>query len=112
MLAADCKRVLLHLEIEVSLGKPRHGDADTIGVFAGPLDVVGRITRRRAVTSGELIDERKEPVETDGRAIEGSKIECSHGISSFSERHAEGSPAGAETICCAAIGLAHPLHGG
>jgi hypothetical protein len=33
--------------------------------------------------SGDLIEERKQPVKADSRAIEGSKIIRSHGISSF-----------------------------
>jgi hypothetical protein len=42
----------------------------------------------------KLIEEGKQPVETDGRTIEGSKIESSHGISSLVERHADGPPEG------------------
>jgi len=35
--------------------------------------------------SGDLIEEGKQVVEADGRTIEGSKIESSHGISSMSD---------------------------
>src|SRR5262249_34563759 len=74
---------------------------DAILVVAGAFDIVGRVTRC-TVMSGGLIEERKQPVKADGRAIEGSKIKRSHGISSFGERHAEGSAVGQTRVCCAA----------
>src|SRR5262245_24909957 len=88
LVAADRQRVVLHLDLEVRLAKSGNGYRNAIVVLAGPLDVVGRITRG-AVVASHLIEEGEQPVEANGRTIEGSKIESSHGISSFVERHAD-----------------------
>src|ERR1051326_4388350 len=87
LLAADRQGVFLGLDREVGLGEPGDRKRDAIGVLAGPLDVVGRIARR-AVDARDLVEQGKQPVETDGRTIEGSKIECAHGMTSLVERHA------------------------
>ena len=50
-------------------GEAGDRDRDAIVVFAGALDVVGRVGRRR-LDAGVLIQHREEPVETDGRTIE------------------------------------------
>src|SRR5713101_6138955 len=78
-LAFDRQRVFLRFDRKLVLAKARHRHRDTIGVLAGALDIVGRIAR-----SGlEAVEHGEEPVETDGRTIEGSKIESSHGITSL-----------------------------
>src|SRR5262249_15157902 len=84
LLALDGQRILLRLERDVVLGKARDCDRDAVGVLAGPLDVVGRIGRAR---DGDrpLVEDREELVESDGGTIEGSKIERTHGISSWSD---------------------------
>src|ERR1051326_5438591 len=74
LLAADRQGVFLGLDREIGLGEPGDRKRDAIGVLAGPLDVVGRIARRA--------------VDACGRTIEGSKIECAHGMTSLVERHA------------------------
>ena len=53
-------------------------DRDAIRVFTGPLDIVGRVPGGGAFGASELIEHGKEPVETDGGTIEGSKIERTH----------------------------------
>src|SRR5207253_5024212 len=63
---------------------------DTVGVLAGTLDVIRGISGGRAVKAG-TIEHREQAIEADGRTIQGSKIESSHGISSL-KRHAEGPP--------------------
>src|SRR5262249_30823922 len=82
LLAADRQLALPGLDVEVGLQEAGHRDRNAVVVLAGPLDIVGRVTRR-AVTSGNVIEEGKQPVEADGRTIEGSKIKSSHSISSF-----------------------------
>ena len=82
LVAADRQGVFLDLDVELALGKARDRNRDAIVVLAGPLDVVGRITGRAVA---ELVEEGKQPVEADGRTIEGSKIESSHSKSSLSD---------------------------
>jgi hypothetical protein len=83
LLALDGQRVLFRFERQFVLAEASDGYGDAIVVLAGAFDVVGRVAR-----SGlKAVQHRKQPVETDGRAIEGSKVERTHGISSF-ERHA------------------------
>ena len=81
LLAADGQSVLLGHDRELVLGEAGYRDGDTILVVAGPLDVIGRIARSGAADA--LVEQRKQPVETDGGTIKGCKIESSHGISSF-----------------------------
>ena len=68
------------------LGETGYRDGYAIGVLTGTLDVVGGVAGRR-LEAGCLVEEREQPVEADRGTIEGSKIECTHSISSF-ERHA------------------------
>src|SRR5262249_49625191 len=78
-LAFDRQRVFLCFDRKLVLAEAGHRHRDAIGVLAGALDIVGRIAR-----SGlEAVEHGEEPVETDGRTIEGSKIESSHGITSW-----------------------------
>src|ERR1043165_330157 len=86
LLAADRERVLLGLDRQFVLGEARDRNRNAVGVIAGTLDVIGRIGRGRAVKAG-AIEHREQTVEADGRTIEGSKIESTHGISSL-KRHA------------------------
>src|SRR4051812_31867994 len=83
LLTANRQGVFLRLDRQVSLGKARDGYRDTVVVLAGPLDIVGRVTGSGAF--GDLIEEGKQTVETDGGPIEGSKIESTHVISSLSD---------------------------
>src|SRR5262249_7034875 len=87
LLAADRQRVLLGLDRQIGITKARDRDRNPVRVLAGALDVVGRITGR-GIEAGSLVEHGKEPVEADGRTIEGGKIESSHGISSI-KRHAD-----------------------
>ena len=79
MLALDGQRVLFRFDREVAFAEAGDRDRDAIVVLAGALDVVGRIARR----GFKAVEHREQPVEADGRTIEGSKIESSHGISSY-----------------------------
>src|SRR3954447_16152431 len=90
LLAANGERIFLGLDRQVVLAKARDRNGDAVGVLAGTLDVIGRISGGRAVKAG-AIEHREQVVEADGRTIERSKIESSHGISSL-KRHAEGPP--------------------
>ena len=83
LLTLDGQRVLLGLDRKIGLGEAGDRDGDPVGVLAGPLDIVGRVGRAAAFEARYLIEHREQPVEADGRTIEGSKIECTHGISSF-----------------------------
>src|SRR6185369_2557927 len=82
LLAADRERVFLGLDRQLVLRKARNRNRDAIGVIAGPLDVVGRVGRRRF---NGVIEHREQTVEADGGTIKGSKVESSHGISSLSD---------------------------
>src|SRR5262245_6810541 len=78
-LAFDRQRVFLRFDRKLVLAEAGHRHRDAVGILAGPLDVVGRIAR-----SGlEAVEHGEQSVETDGRTIEGSKIESSHGITSL-----------------------------
>src|SRR6266481_1017939 len=94
-LAFDRQRVFLRFDRKLVLAEAGHRHRDTIGVLAGALDVVGRIAR-----SGlEAVEHGEEPVETDGRTIEGSKIESSHGITSWLSEMRVVRPSGPDRLC-------------
>jgi hypothetical protein len=82
--ALDRQRVFFRFDRQVFLAETGDRDCDAVVVLTSPLDVVGRIAR----SCLESIKHGKEPVETDGGTVKGSKIESSHGISSIVERHA------------------------
>ena len=81
-LAVDGQHVFLHFEVEFLVGEAGDGDGNTVGIFAGTLDIVGRITGNAAVIA-EGIEKRKHAVETDGGTIKRAKIETGHDISSI-----------------------------
>src|SRR5262249_18510796 len=85
-----------------------HRHRDAIGVLAGALDIIGRIAR-----SGlEAVEHGEEPVETDGRTIEGSKIESSHGITSWLSEMRMVRPAGRTGLLAQPRGAcANPMWG-
>src|SRR5262249_43776506 len=85
LLTLDRQRVLFRLDRDVGVREAGDRYGDAIGVLAGPLDVVGRVGGAAALEARNLIEQRKQPVEADGRTIEGSKIERTHGISSLSD---------------------------
>src|SRR5919198_2151009 len=97
-LAFDRQLVFFRFDRKFVLAKAGHSHRDAVGVLAGPLDVVGRIAR-----SGlEAVEHGEEPVETDGRTIEGSKIESSHGITSLLSEMRLIRPGGPDRLLCAA----------
>jgi len=59
--------------------------------FGGPIALVGYMQK-------DLVEERKQVVEADGRTIEGSKIESSHGISSLLSEMRFGPPEWARPV--------------
>src|SRR5205807_3813494 len=101
LLAADFERAFLGLDGNVGLGETSNRYRDAILIVAGAFDIVGRVARC-TIVSGDLVEEREQPVKADGRAIEGSKIKRSHGISSLCERHAARSATGRTRVWCAA----------
>src|SRR5947209_10780064 len=90
LLAFHGERIFLGFDRQFILGEARDRNGNAIGVFAGTLDVIGRISGGRAVKAG-AIEHREQAVEADGGTVEGSKIESSHGISSL-KRHADDPP--------------------
>src|SRR6185437_2772118 len=78
--ALDRQRVFFRFDRKFVLAEAGDRDRDTIIVFAGPFDIVGRVARDGL----ESIQHRKQPVETDGGTVKGSKIKSTHGISSLS----------------------------
>src|SRR5262249_40373032 len=83
LFTADRQRVLLHLDVEFLLGEAGDRNRNAVRVLPGALDVVGRIGGIAAVYAAERVEQREQPVKTDGRTIERGEIESSHGISSF-----------------------------
>jgi hypothetical protein len=65
-LAADRQGVLLRLNGKIGLGEPGDSDRDAKGVFARPLDVIGRVARRRSFDTLCLIEQREHAVESNG----------------------------------------------
>lgn len=84
-LAADGQGVLLGLDRQLGLGEAGDREGDPIAVFAGALDIVGRVGRTLTIISRHLVEQRNQTVEADGGTIERGKIESrAHGISSWS----------------------------
>src|SRR5262249_61591318 len=99
-LAFDRQRVFLRFDRKLVLAEAGHRDRDAVSGLARPLGGVGRIAR-----SGlEAIEHGEQPVETDGRTIEGSKIESSHGITSLLSEMRMVRPSGPDRFACAAQG--------
>ena len=70
------------LDRELVLGEAGHREGDAVGILAGLLDVVGRVGVRADVGRHHLVEDRREPVEADGRTVERSEIKVTHGASS------------------------------
>ena len=68
LLAFDRQRIFLGLDGKLVLAEARHRNRDAVGILAGALNVVGRIAR----SALETVEHGEQPVETDGRTIEGS----------------------------------------
>src|SRR5262245_53951698 len=83
LLGADGEHLLLDVDVELVLAEAGHRHADPVLVVGEPLDVVGRVGGRAAVDAGYGVEQVEEPVEADGGAIEGGKIDVSHHKSSF-----------------------------
>src|SRR5215211_7650117 len=77
LVAGHEQGVLLLDALDLAGGEARQRHRDAIVVFAGPLDVVGRPVRRRFGTR-RLVQHIEQPVEADGRAVEGRKVVGSH----------------------------------
>ena len=75
--ALDGQGVFLALDDDVALGEAGHRDRDAVGVIAELLDVVGRVGL--GFLADEAVEAVEQPVEADGRAIEGGKIDGLHG---------------------------------
>src|SRR5438477_10945811 len=110
--SADRQPVLLRLDREISVGKAGNCDRDAKRVLAAPLDIVGRIGWHRAFHAAQLVEHGKHSVEADGRTVEGSKIECTHSMTSLLKRHANGPPSGPDLPYHAASWPAHLVFGG
>jgi hypothetical protein len=72
--ALDGQRVLFRFDRKLVLAEAGNRDSNAVVILAGAFDVVRRIAR-----SGiDAVHQRKQPVETDGGAIKGGEIECTH----------------------------------
>ena len=69
--------VFLGLDGDVAIGKAGDGDRDAVGVFAGALDIVGRVGLGFLPDKG--VETVEDAVKTDGGAIEGGIIDGLHG---------------------------------
>ena len=74
-LALDRQRVFLRDDGKLALGEAGDRDADPVSVLTGAFDVVGRIAGSGI---GGLVEQRKQPVEADGRTIKGGEVESTH----------------------------------
>src|SRR5271156_6072267 len=74
LLASERQRVLLCFDREISVGEAGDCNRDAIVILSGPRDVVGRIARCRPFHAVNLVEQREQPVEANGRTIVGSKI--------------------------------------
>ena len=83
LLTLDVEDLLLDVDLQLILAEAgdRHGDA--VLVLAEPLDVVRRVCGRPCVEPGNRVEHVEQPVEADGGAIEGGKIDLSHHKSSL-----------------------------
>jgi len=69
LLAGDEQRVLAGLDVEVVLVEPGERDGDAVGVFAGLLDVVGRIALRPVIETTGRFEQPAEMIEADGGTV-------------------------------------------
>jgi len=65
LLAADCQRVLLHLDRKIGIGEARDRDGDAVSVFGRPLDIIRRIAGR-ALHAVDLVQHVEQPVKANG----------------------------------------------
>ena len=72
------KRAVLHLDVEVSLGKPRDGYRNPVSVLVGLFDVVGGIGRLGHIGGQNPIHQVGHPVETDSGTVKRGKIVTTH----------------------------------
>src|SRR5215472_8480211 len=103
LLALHRQCVFLCLNGKLGLRESRDRDGDAIGVLVRPFDVVRRVGRT-AFEARRFVEQRKQPVKPDGRAIKRGKIECTHGISSF-EATCISPPVRARQCLCSRDGL-------
>ncbi|MNL40099.1 hypothetical protein D3C87_1624210 [compost metagenome] len=54
-----------------------HGDA--IGIFTGPLDIIGRIALP-LIAKVAIVEKIEKPVETDGGTVKRGKIDVTHNV--------------------------------
>src|SRR5690606_6275770 len=86
----DGEVVLLGLDHEVALGKAGDGDRDAVGIVTDLFDVVGRVGL--GLLADEAIEAIEQPVETDGRTVEGGEIVGLHGTFSSVSNVINGCP--------------------
>ena len=72
----QCLFLDLDVDLELAEAGDRHGDP--VLVVAEALDVIGRISGRRRCRSRKRRRAADQPVEANGRTIQGGKIEVSH----------------------------------
>ena len=65
-LAADRQRVFLRFDRKISVSKSGDCNRNAKGVFAVPLNIVGRLAGHRAFHAAELVEHGEHPVEADG----------------------------------------------
>ena len=83
--ALHVQDAFLCLDGKVLVREAGDGEGDAVGILTGPLDVLGRIGVA-ILRPRELVEQREDAVEADGRAIERAEIESSHLMSSLERR--------------------------
>ncbi len=73
LFTAHDQQVRLAMDRKIRFGEPGHCERDAIGILAGLLDVIGRVARRGLFEPGDLIDQREQPVKTDGGTMRGAR---------------------------------------
>ncbi len=78
LIAFDKKRVFLGFNIQVFFAETGYGHGNTIGVFAGPFDIVGRIGWGALFGLAHGIEQAEQAIKTYRGTVERTKIYVSH----------------------------------
>jgi len=62
----------------IAFAESGHRHHDAIGMFAGLLDVIGRIAEGAVVQAASIVQQARQSIEADGGAEKGSKVQRLH----------------------------------
>jgi uncharacterized protein YjbI with pentapeptide repeats len=76
------EQVFLHLDLELVGAEAGDGDVDAVGVFVGPLDVVGRIAVGGGLGRSGL-EQVCQAIKSHDGAVKGGEVDRTHAVTSF-----------------------------